>query len=64
MVNQLKKYGDKIEDVCVMEKILCSLTPKFEYVVYVIKESKDLHSMSLKELEGFLQTHEEIIKRG
>jgi len=33
IVNQLKKYGDKIEDVHVIEKIFHSLTLKFNYVV-------------------------------
>ncbi|XP_012575471.1 uncharacterized protein [Cicer arietinum] len=39
-VNQMKRYGDKIEDVRVAEKILRSLTPKFNYVVLVIEQSK------------------------
>ena len=32
IVSQLKRYGKDIEDVYVVEKILCSLTPKFDYV--------------------------------
>jgi len=49
IVNQLKKYGDKIEDLCVVEKILCSLTLEFDCVVCVIEESKYLDSMVIEE---------------
>ena len=47
-VNQIKRYGDKIDDACVVEKILCSLIPKFDFVFCVIDESKDLDSMTLE----------------
>nr|XP_004492156.1 uncharacterized protein LOC101488591 [Cicer arietinum] len=52
IMNQMKRYGDKIEDVRVTEKILRSLIPKFDYVVCVIEEPKDLDSVSIEELEG------------
>jgi hypothetical protein len=36
--NQMKRYGEKIEETCVVEKIICSLQKKFHYMVAVIKE--------------------------
>ncbi|XP_070036467.1 uncharacterized protein [Nicotiana tomentosiformis] len=62
-VNQLIRYGEDIEDVRVVEKIIRTLTPKFDLVVCTIEESKDLDSMMVEQLEGSLQDHEKKINR-
>ena len=46
IVNQMKRNGEKIEDIRVVEKALRSLTTKFEHVVVSIEESKDLETLN------------------
>ena len=57
--NEMKKIDKSLDDVWVMEKLLRSLTRKFDYVVTFIEESKDLSSISNDELMGSLQAHEQ-----
>jgi len=46
-------------DVKVVEKILCSLTDKFDYIVCSIEESSNIDDLSIDELQSSLVAHEQ-----
>ncbi|KAF2282875.1 hypothetical protein GH714_043359 [Hevea brasiliensis] len=50
-----------IEDVVIVEKILRSMLPKFNFVICSIEESKDLDTLSIDELQNSLLVHEQKI---
>ncbi|KAK9131203.1 hypothetical protein Sjap_011690 [Stephania japonica] len=58
IVNKMRMHGDKTEDVFVVEKILRSLTPKFNFVVCDIEEANDVDLLSIDELQSSLLVHE------
>ncbi|XP_050889637.1 uncharacterized protein LOC127094920 [Lathyrus oleraceus] len=45
LVNQMKSHGDTIDDRRIVDKILISLTEKFDPIVVVIEETKDLSTI-------------------
>ncbi|XP_057982379.1 uncharacterized protein LOC131167602 [Malania oleifera] len=57
--NKMRFHGEKMDDVTIVEKILHSLTPTFDYVVCSIEESKDIDAFSLDELQSSLLVHEQ-----
>ncbi|XP_016690508.1 uncharacterized protein [Gossypium hirsutum] len=58
IVNKLQIHGDKTGDTAIVEKILQSLTSKFNYVVCAIEEANDIEELSIDELQGSLLVHE------
>ncbi|KAL6347708.1 hypothetical protein AAG906_026237 [Vitis piasezkii] len=52
IANKMRVHGEKMEDVVVIEKILRSMTPKFDYVVCSIEESNDLDTLSIDVLQS------------
>ena len=63
VVSHMNSYGEQISDETVVAKVLRSLTPRYDHVVAVIEESKDLSKFSFDELMGSLQAHEARITR-
>ncbi|KAH1032542.1 hypothetical protein J1N35_044716 [Gossypium stocksii] len=62
IVNKIKRYRETLLDIRLIDKIVRSLVPKFDYVACVI-ESKDLDSMTIEQVMGQLQTKEDKFKR-
>jgi gag-polypeptide of LTR copia-type len=54
VVNQIRVFGDTMEEKIVVAKVLRSLTPKFDHVIVAIEESKNLDVYSFDELMGSL----------
>ncbi|KAK4253218.1 hypothetical protein QN277_010548 [Acacia crassicarpa] len=63
VTSQLKRNGEKIDDAKIMEKILRSLDSKFDHIVTVIEETKNLEAMTIEQLLGSLQAYEEKQKK-
>ena len=59
LVNQMRSLGEDVPKWRPIEKILRSVLPKFQMVTTSIMVSKDLNTMKIDELSGFLFTVEE-----
>ena len=55
----MKANGENKGDIAVVKKILRSMTPKFDYVVCSIEESKDINTLTIDELQSNLLLHEQ-----
>ena len=58
VANKMRVHGERMVDVTIVEKILRSLTDKFNYIVCSIEESKDIDQLSIDELQSSLIVHE------
>ncbi|GAU23238.1 hypothetical protein TSUD_172660 [Trifolium subterraneum] len=61
-VNKMKIQGEVMEQNIVVEKILRSMTSKFNYVVCAIEEANNVETLSIDELQGSLLVHEQKMK--
>ncbi|XP_019447220.1 PREDICTED: uncharacterized protein LOC109350438 [Lupinus angustifolius] len=59
LINQMKGCGETQIEQHVVEKILRTLHPRFDHVVAVIEEANDLDNLSVDELQGSLEVHEQ-----
>jgi len=58
LTNQMKTNGETHSEQAKVEKILRSLTPRFEHVV-AMEEANDISKMTVRLLSGSLRAHEQ-----
>ncbi|KAG6391565.1 hypothetical protein SASPL_149321 [Salvia splendens] len=63
LTNQMRVYGEEISDQRMIEKILICLPKRFNAIVAVIEQTKDISKMSIYELMGSLKSYEERLLR-
>ncbi|XP_052172292.1 uncharacterized protein LOC127788222 [Diospyros lotus] len=63
VANKMRIYGEDMHDVKMVEKILRSLTEKFNYVVCSIEELKDINALTINELQSSSIVHEHKFQR-
>lgn len=57
----MKTHGETMEELVVVEKILRSMTAKFDYMVCSIEESNNLSTITINKLQSNLLIHEQRI---
>ena len=58
IVNCMKNLGEEIKEVVLVEKVLRSLSPKFDSKVSSIEKKKNLQSLTMSQLHGILTAYE------
>lgn len=61
IANKMRNHEENLQDVTIVENSLRSMTSMFNFVIGYIKESKDLNTLSIDELQNSLQVHEQKI---
>ncbi|GAU32209.1 hypothetical protein TSUD_277890 [Trifolium subterraneum] len=61
ITNQMKSYGSTVSDGDMVEKVIGTLSSKFDYIIVAIMEAKDVSTMKLEELQCSLESHEQRI---
>ncbi|GKA91410.1 hypothetical protein Tco_0813280 [Tanacetum coccineum] len=63
LINQMKSYGDEIEDQRIVEKILISILKKFDPIIAVIENTKELKTLGIHDLLSSLKSYEQRMTR-
>eukprot|EP00253_Pinus_taeda_P032193 PITA_32193 len=58
IVNCMKNLGEEIKEVVVVEKVLRSLSPRFESKVFAIEEKENLRNLTMPQLHRILTAYE------
>eukprot|EP00253_Pinus_taeda_P005045 PITA_05045 len=58
VVNCMKNLGEEIKEAIVVEKVLRSLSPKFESKLSAIEEKENLRILTMSQLHGILTAYE------
>ncbi|GAU51653.1 hypothetical protein TSUD_414750 [Trifolium subterraneum] len=62
IANRMTAYGERMEQVVIVEIFLCSLLPKFNYVVCSIEQSTDVTTLGIDALQSSLLVQEQRLK--
>ena len=63
LINQLKSHGETIIDQRDVEKILRSISPRFESLVVTLEKHIDMTTFTIDELQVSLINHEHMLNR-
>ncbi|XP_019450660.1 PREDICTED: uncharacterized protein LOC109352930 [Lupinus angustifolius] len=58
----MKSCGEEVQWQSVIEKILRTLTLKYDHIIVAIEESKNLEDYKIEELQSILEAHEQRLK--
>lgn len=61
VVNQIRKYSDKLSEQKVVEKFLRSFSKRYDHMVVALEESEDLSVFIIDELLASLKSHKDKI---
>ncbi|MCH86730.1 retrovirus-related Pol polyprotein from transposon TNT 1-94 [Trifolium medium] len=62
IANKITAHGERMDQIKVVEKVLRSVTSKFNYVVCFIEEFNDVTALTIDELQSSLLVHEQRMK--
>ncbi|GAU40816.1 hypothetical protein TSUD_398000 [Trifolium subterraneum] len=58
LTNQMKNCGSTLSEEEMVEKVLRTLTHKFDHIVVTIEQTKDLSEIKMEDLQSTLKAHE------